>query len=232
MLTPLKIAHRRLRCQEDENQLSDGAKNLLQNAEMVDMAERGRELAKQRELEFQRKLDEPEERKKTRRETFNLGIALLALFVSLYSILATHRDAQENLHQTERAYVTLEPANLTTGAPPSAGLTIKVAGQSPARKIQLNAGCIVSQETKADDVTSRASLTRYSGNPILVPGSTFEVPACVRATSVFDIAQDSYIANGELTYEDIFGKPHHVNFCFATYGNTRLFPCETGNDAD
>jgi hypothetical protein len=217
----------------DENELSDKAKQVLANTEIVDMAEEGRQRAKQKELEFAKKLDEPAERKTGRRETSNLVIALFALLASFYSVFITHRDAEENLHQSQRAYIGIE-LKLNFGPKPIYEFGYKVIGSTPAKHVTIYGDAVTVKNLEAVtaeiDTMGRDASFRTIDNVLLLPGTIGQLhksPIEVSRT-LSPVAPDSMpVIIGRITYTDVFDKPHHTDFCI----QNGTF-CRVGNDAN
>lgn len=180
------------------------------------------------DLKFAMNLTAPQERVRSLKDLINLCIALMALVASFYSVFVTHRDAQENLRQTQRAYLAVQ-----TDGTERAKLTLRATGGSPAREITVYS----SEITVADDAPDAPSAAQWKENieptlgpfvqnALLQPGGFYPIPPGRPYALGKDKTVD--ISFGTVMYKDVFGIAHTTHYCFRAAST----PCEKGNDAD
>jgi hypothetical protein len=179
--------------------------------------------------------EEARQRRADRRDGIRLGVEIAALFigtVGLFALIQTLSEtrrsvdvAVDNAHMDQRAWVipskVIVPPEVKEGVPLVFGVQVVNSGKTPA----LNMGIVVVGEVWP---RSRSFVPRFKGVPVTSPERsigtllpTTPVTAPMEPTILTKEQSERFRSNavvlylyGEVSYQDVFNKPHCTMFCF------------------
>lgn len=170
------------------------------------------------------KFEERLESQKARREYTSLLIAFVALIISVYAIVANHRDSIDLLHQSQRSYIGVGfnekhmPVAKVVGATPARHVTIAEGDKAKLAGSPLN---ILDSEWPSDPNKAEEFDSR---DAFFLPGTVVDLKVFSPKAPYFGVIY------GTIFYDDVFGNHHHTHFCYQVEVRDEVFLCVTGNE--
>jgi hypothetical protein len=153
-------------------------------------------------------LEEMRDRAKTRREWVGILIAIFAVLISIGAAVFAGLQWNEArlAREDTRAYIGIElPYTQGSGF----DLVVKGQGNSPARNVDIQAGCYLARPVAGLSLVGDTHQSRL----IVFPQQELRFRCDREIQTPPNCTQDWLQAKGTVTYDDIFGYPHYTKFC-------------------